>query len=39
MALLLGLSEPAAFHRAFRRWHNITPDVFRKQQSISFQAN
>jgi AraC-like DNA-binding protein len=39
VAILLGFSEPGAFHRAFKRWHNITPDAFRKQQSISLQAN
>jgi AraC-like DNA-binding protein len=39
VAFLLGFSEPGAFHRAFKRWHNITPDAFRKQQNISLQAN
>src|SRR4051794_15987560 len=39
VAFLLGFSEPAAFHRAFRRWHNTTPDAFRKQRSDSFEAN
>jgi AraC-like DNA-binding protein len=29
VAYLLGYSEPAAFHRAFRRWHAITPHDFR----------
>ncbi|MBZ5658586.1 MAG: AraC family transcriptional regulator [Acidobacteriia bacterium] len=38
VAFLLGFSEPGAFHRAFRRWHNTTPDAFRKQQSNSLQA-
>lgn len=39
VAFLLGFSEAGAFHRAFRRWHNTTPDAFRKQQSNSVQAN
>jgi AraC-like DNA-binding protein len=39
VAFLLGFSEPGAFHRAFKRWHNITPDAFRKQQSNSLHAN
>jgi AraC-like DNA-binding protein len=29
IAYLLGYSEPAAFHRAFRRWHATTPEDFR----------
>jgi AraC-like DNA-binding protein len=39
VAFLLGFSEPGAFHRAFKRWHNTTPDAFRKQQSNSLPAN
>ena len=29
ISFLLGFSEPAAFHRAFRRWHGTTPHSFR----------
>lgn len=29
ISFLLGFSEPAAFHRAFRRWHGTTPQSFR----------
>jgi AraC-like DNA-binding protein len=31
VAFLLGFSEPGAFHRAFKRWHNTTPQAFRTQ--------
>jgi AraC-like DNA-binding protein len=30
IAYLVGYSEPAAFHRAFRRWYGTTPETFRK---------
>jgi AraC-like DNA-binding protein len=31
VAYLLGYSEPAAFHRAFKRWHGATPQEYRKR--------
>ena len=27
ISFLLGYSEPAAFHRAFKRWHGVTPQT------------
>lgn len=30
VAYLVGYSEPAPFHRAFKRWYGVTPDVFRR---------
>jgi AraC-like DNA-binding protein len=32
VAYLLGYSEPAAFNRAFKRWHEETPQVFRERR-------
>ena len=32
VAYLVGYSEPAPFHRAFRRWYGMTPENFREQQ-------
>ena len=35
VSFALGYSEPAAFHRAFRRWQGLTPQEFRAQQRAS----
>ena len=32
VAYLVGYSEPAPFHRAFKRWYGMTPDVFRQKR-------
>jgi AraC-like DNA-binding protein len=32
IAYLLGYSEPAAFNRAFKRWHDESPQTFRQHQ-------
>jgi AraC-like DNA-binding protein len=32
VAYLIGYSEPAPFHRAFKRWFGTTPDVYRQRR-------
>jgi AraC-like DNA-binding protein len=34
IGFLLGYSEPSAFHRAFRRWFDLTPAEFRKRGEV-----
>ena len=34
VAYLVGYSEPAPFHRAFKRWYGVTPEVFRRNQPV-----
>jgi AraC-like DNA-binding protein len=34
IAYLLGYSEPSAFHRAFKRWHEVTPQEYRQARAV-----
>jgi AraC-like DNA-binding protein len=35
VAFLLDYSEPAAFHRAFKRWFGVTPHAYRRARTRS----
>ncbi|MBI3652840.1 MAG: AraC family transcriptional regulator [Acidobacteria bacterium] len=37
VAYLLGFSEPSAFHRAFRRWHSMTPKKFKQAKTLRLE--
>ena len=38
IAYITGYSEPAAFHRAFRRWTGVTPHGFRQRRRHNLEA-
>jgi len=35
IAYLVGYSEPASFHRAFKRWYGVTPEGFRNRSGVA----
>ena len=35
IAYLVGYSEPASFHRAFKRWYGVTPEGFRNRNGTA----
>jgi AraC-like DNA-binding protein len=35
IAYLVGYSEPASFHRAFKRWYGVTPERFRTRNGVA----
>ena len=35
IAYLVGYSEPASFHRAFKRWYGVTPEGFRNRKGVA----
>jgi len=35
IAYLVGYSEPASFHRAFKRWYGMTPEGFRNRNPVA----
>ncbi|WP_066017852.1 AraC family transcriptional regulator [Endozoicomonas atrinae] len=37
VAALMGFDEPSAFHRSFKKWTDMTPGEFRKQNNIQME--